>query len=354
MNMEIMFDLARSIRETRMEGDPTARRAFNLAPEGAPKKEIMLSLPDQEKALKRSIQAFMHAPVGGSIERPIQAFAGSADLPALTKDVFNVTMQTPNFDLLWSESFRGVSLAKGQLSWEIATVDTGITFKMIPEGGKVEYADIAGEKEIVEIQKYGAGLGVTWEIVEGRKLYRFVQIMEDARAKLYKLWADVHYGLLATAGATNQITWQGVATDRTIDRDIATINKGSADLGDAVKDSGYGDVANARFLLYVSPRLRGRMTQALNATSAQTSGSGTGPGTIVDFNVELRSSWNSAIPANKGLLVLPGNKIQNAVYLREMGLSRMEQESLNELRTYWTAFGGVVADADQVYELAFA
>jgi hypothetical protein len=40
--------------------------------------------------------------------------------------------------------------------------------------------------------------------------------------------------------------------------------------------------------------------------------------------------------------------------MRELGLSKQEIESLNELRTYWTAFGAVVADKDQVYELAFA
>lgn len=350
MNMELMFDLARSIREIRAEGDMTARRAFKL---GAGK-EVMLGVLDQEKALQKSIQAFMHAPVAGSATRPIQAFAGSSDLPEMTKDVFNVNMQTPNFDLLWAECFRGVNLMKGQLSWEIATVDTGIAFKLIPEGAKVEYADIAGDKVTVSIQKYGAGLGVTWETVEGRKLYKFVQVMEDARAKLYQLWADIHYGLIAAAGVTNQIAWQGVGTDRTIDRDIATINKGCADLGEGVKDSGYGDTANARFLLYVSPRLRGRMTAAMAATSALMAGSGAGAGTVVDFNVDVKTSWNAAVPSNKGLLVLPGNKIQNSVYLREMGLSRMEQESLNELRTYWTAFGAVVADTDQVYELAFA
>lgn len=350
MNMELMFDLARSIHEIRAAGDMTAKRAFRL--DG--KKEISLGILDQEKALQKSIQAFMHAPAIGTVERPIQAFAGSSDLPALTKDVFNVTMQTPNFDLNWADMFRGINLMKGQLSWEIATVDSGVAFKLIPEGGKVEYADLAGEKVTVAVSKYGAGLGVTWETIEGRKLYQFVQVMEDARAKLYKLWADIHYGLLATAGATNQITWQGAGTDRTIDRDIATINKGCADLGEAVKDSGYGDTANARFVLFTSPKLRGRMTAALAATSAVMAGSGAGNGTVVDFNVEPRMSWNSAVPANKGLLVLPGNKIQNAVYLREMGLSRMEQESLNELRTYWTAFGAVVADNDQVYELAFA
>jgi hypothetical protein len=348
MNNEKLFNLVCDISEGYKTGD---KKPSKMVIDG---KEKEVSFKQKEIVLNKAIQAFIHNHGQKEGETSIQAFSGSSDLPVLTKDVFNVTMETPNYDLAWQKVFRSVQLQKGQLSWEIATVDSGVAFKLIPEGGKVEYKDVAGEKVTVSVDKYGAALAVTWEIIEGRKLYEFVRVMEDARNKLYKLWADVHYGLLATAGTNNQVAWQGVATDRQIDRDIETINKGANDLGSKTKDSGYGDTANARLVMYASPLLRQRLNGALRATHTELANSGTGNGVIVDSNIDPNYTYNSAIPANKALLVLPGNKIQNAVYLRELGLSKREIESLNELKTYWTAFGATVSDTDQVFELAFA
>ena len=354
MNYELMFQLAMALRSKR--GNNTNNtELFKVG-----KKEVKLNRYQQEDALNKSIQAFMHAP--GQVvakDKAIQAFAGSSDLPILTKDVFNVTNEVPNWDLLWQNSFKGIKLTQGELSWEICTVDTGITFKLIPEGGKIEYADLKGEKAIVDVEKYGAGLGITWETINARKLYKFVQQMESARAALYTLWGGIHYGLLATAGATNPIAWQGAATNATLNRDIETLNKGASDLGEDNKDSGYGDTANVRLLCYASPKLRPRLNQALRVTSAERAVAGGGNtdlalGQVVDANIDPLYTYTSEITANKALLVLPGHKIQNAVYLNELGLPREEIESLNQLRTYWTAFGAVIGDADQVYELSFS
>jgi len=235
-----------------------------------------------------------------------------------------------------------------------------MVFELVPEGGKCKFFGVSGTKQIVDIQKYAAGLGITWETMEGRKLYKFIDQLEAARSKLYKLWADIHYGLLATACALNAVTWQGAATDPTISRDIATINTGYTTIGDATKDKGYGDTANAPMIIFASPLLKARLNQAFRATSADiikgrvAGAAGSRDAEIVEYNVTPYYSWNSAIPANKALMVLPGNKVQNSVYLRELGLSEKDIATLSELRSYWTAFGAVVGDTDQCAELAFA
>lgn len=347
-NMNLLFDLATSISEGRKDHHASGDKVFKING-----KDVKLSMPEQERALTRSIQAFMHTPTVGKKESRIQAFSGSSDLPQLTADVFNNTMATPNFDLAWQEAFRGVQLSKGQLFWEIATTSTGMVFKEIPEGGKIEYEGVAGSKAIVNIKKYGAALGITWEVIEGRKLYQFVQLLEDARAKMYQLWADVHYGLLDSGATGHDVSWQLAVTDKILDRDIATINAGAFAIANACKDKGYGDTANAQFMLYGSPALRPRINAALRATNSELA-TGSSQGVTVDFNVTPKYTFNSAIASNHALLVLPGQRIQNAVYLRELGLSRQEIESLTELRTYWTAFGAAVGDTDQVYDLAFA
>lgn len=332
--------------------------------------EVIVRPEQMDFVVARTIQSFMHKtgslgfdkfgkPVPFETRRPIQAFSGSSDLPQLTKDVFDVTAKTPNFDTAWQEAFKGMTLRRGQLDWEIADVSTGGGFELIPEGGKVKIESVAGNKITVGVNKYGYGLGITWETIEGRKLYAFVDAMEQARAKMMKIWADVHYGLIDVAAATNTTAWQGVATDPILSRDIATINAGAYAIANATKDSGYGDTANAPMILYINPKYRARMEAALQAVrgdivSGRTAGAaGSVDGQQVDWNVEVRYTFNGNVTADKGVLVLPGNKIQNAVYLRELGLSRQELESLSELRTYWTAFGAAVGDNDQAAQLSF-
>lgn len=310
------------------------------------------------KTITKAVQAFVHQETGiidpNNKKRSIQAFEGSSTLPELTKDVFNVTMQINEYDLLWQKSYKGIQLKKGQLSWEISDVSTGIVFLLIPEGGKIQYEKISGLTAPVHISKYGAALGITWETIEGRKLYKFVDQMESMRSALFTLWADIHYTLLATAGALNTISWQGSGTDRIIDRDIATLNLGALSNGTANKDKNFGVTATSQYLLYAGPALKARLNAAFRMTSVQaTSGQGM-QGVTIDFNIAPLYTFNSGIAANKALLVLPGRKIQNAMYLRELGLSKRDIETLNEFRTYWTAFGAAVGDTDQIYELSFA
>lgn len=314
-----------------------------------------LNTDQQDAYIRKSIQAFVHGVAdvneGGLVS--IQAFAGSSDLPSLTKDVFDVTPKVDNFDLAWQDSFKGVPLRKGQLSWEIADVEQAITFKKIPEGGKVEFGQFLGDKVTVSVEKYGAGVGITWEIIEGNKLYAFVERLDITRAKLYGVWGDAHYGLLNAAAAQNTVAWQGEATDKQIDRDIATLNQAAYVIGNACKNKGYGDTANAPMILYISPQYKARINAALKTGQSDIVIAG-GKGSMVNWPIEVRYTFNSNITANKGVLVLPGHKIQNAVYLRELGLSKQEIDSLNELRTYWTAFGAVVADDEQCAQLSFA
>jgi hypothetical protein len=195
VDLERMFDLVVHMNENAGEDYVLEK-----------KKGIVLNYKQQGHVLNKSIQAFMQAvAVKDSDNKIIQAFSGSSDLPQLTKDVFNVTQAVPEFDTFWQQSFRGIRLRRGQLSWEIADVETGMTFELIPEGGKCKFYSVSGSKTDAKIEKYGMGIGVTWEMIEARKLYQFINLMEDVRAKLNNLWADVHYGLLATACALNAV-----------------------------------------------------------------------------------------------------------------------------------------------------
>ena len=314
----------------------------------------VLNPSQAQNAFYKSVQAFFRAP-GQKVDndRIIQAFSTSSDFAAVTKDIFNVTTEVTNYDILWQDAFRSIGLKKGQLSWEIHTATDGITFNEIPEGGKIEYLGMNSSKTTVSVKKYGAGLGVTWETIEGRKVYLFIEQMETARSAYYNKLGAIHYGLLATAGATNAVTYQGSSGDSVLDRDIQTLNKGYEEISDDNKDSGYGDTVNARYILYSAPTLRSRINRALRATSAEVANLG-GRGQVVDANIDPKYTWSSQITANTALLVLPGKKIQNAEYMGMTSFEKMDQDSLNKFKAYWTAFGAAIGDNDQVYQLSFA
>jgi len=350
MELDRLFDLALHMRNNKGED-----YSFDK------KKGIVLNYKQQASVIHRTIQAFMQGIGTKQGDIVIQAFTGSSALPALTKDVFNVTQAVPQYDTLWQAAFRGIPLRKGQLSWEIADVSSGLTFKLVPEGGKVDFFGVSGATETVNIYKYGAGLGITWETMEGRKLYAFVDQMLQARARLYELWANTHYTLLNTGAAVNAVAWQGAATDPVVDRDIATINLAYQTIGNACKAKGYGDMANAPMLMFAPPSHKARIMQAMRATTVDmirgrhsAAATGVFAGQIVEYPITPLFSWNANLTAAKAAMILPGNKIQNSMYMQEMGLSEKDIETLSEFRTYWTAFGAIVADTDQCAQLSFA
>lgn len=350
MDLERMFDLVCHMQESPHEDYTFDRR-----------KGIVLNYKQQGYILQRSIQAFFQGVgVKEGEGKVIQAFSGSGDLPQLTKDVFNVVDQVPEYDIFWQNAFRGVPLRKGQLEWEIGDVTSGITFSLIPEGGRVKIFGISGTTTSVKIYKYGAGIGLSWEIIEGRKLYRFVELMEHVRSALYNLWADTHYGLIATAAASAVVAWQGAVGDPLLDRDAATINKGYETIGEACKDKGYGDTANMPMIMFAKPAMKSRLMAALRATSREmdagraVSVAGSAGNSPVIYPVNPYFTYSSQIANDTDvLMVLPRNKIQNSMYMQELALNERDIETLSELRTYWTAFGAVVGDSDQTAELNF-
>ena len=342
MDKERIFDLACNVN------DIDGKEKFPWKTSGG--KELMLDAREQRSLLRMSIQAFIH---GHGLEldnkKRIQAFSGSSDLPEITTNVWNAQQDQPDYDIFWSEAFRSIPLKKGQLKWTVANVSSGSAFELIPEGGKVKLFGISGAQFTVPIAKYGMGTGVTWELMEGRELYLFWDALMDTKAKLYDNWADTHYGLLATAGATNQITYQGDAADGQLSRDIQTLNYGLNSISKANKDKSFGAPTAMKFKLYPDPDLEERIEAAFKWSGGnQATTQVTTAPTVKKRSVSRFYSYNSNITASTALLVIPGGKIQNAVYMKDKSLSKDEIESLNQVKTYWTAYGAIVGDNDQV------
>ena len=111
------------------------------------------------------------------------------------------------------------------------------------------------------------------------------------------------------------------AADTQVSRDAAHYQPGAYhDKRRTAKTCFADDTAAAPVLLYAAPDLEDRILRAMS------------PGDSAQVERGRRTTylptWNDAIGANDGLMVLPGRKIQNATVAQEISFDRQDQDSL--------------------------
>ena len=91
------------------------------------------------------------------LQKKIQAIgvSTSADFPLITKDSFNVTVQSQNFDMGYEKVFKLIPLGQNQDAWEIYDVANSLTFVRVEEGQRIDVAGYTGrirnkEQKILE------------------------------------------------------------------------------------------------------------------------------------------------------------------------------------------------------------
>lgn len=307
--------------------------------------------------VKGALQAFLTAPKSAvrkqvqALRAKMQATGVSTDLIQTLADQFTVTVQEDNFDLGYESAFREVPLGQGQDFWEIYDVGNSLTFQKVEEGQRIEAAGITGTKATAYVDYYGGAIGWTDKMIRFRKVAAMVDMAMIFRNKFWANKADNFYALLAAAATTNTLAYQGVTADGQLQRDIQTINEGCFQIANRCKDKGYGDTANARFILYYNLKDRARIRAALAATTQALATAGA-TGDIVDYNIEPRSTLNSNVLAGYPVIVLPGQKIQRAEALAPTTYTAPQDVlTLNQVQAVWAIYGGIVADTDQAEKI---
>ncbi len=312
----------------------------------------MLESPNAEdrKMAKVALEAFVMKPQSKllKIKKKIQAEGVSTDFQILTKDSFNVTVEEDNFDLGYERAFRDVPLGRGQDAWQIYNVVNGITFEKVEEGQRIPVKKISGTLVTAYVDYYGGALGFTDKMVRFRKVPMMLDMARLFRNKFWANKADNHYTLLAAASGT-AITWQGAASDGQLRRDVLTINKAQFDLGNALKDKGYGDMATAPFIIYANPYDQDRIEAAFRAMTADLAPAlATGQETA-RRRIDRVYTYNSNITSGTPLMLLPGQKSQKATAMEPTTYTRPQDLlTLNYTQSVWSIYGATVADTDQV------
>lgn len=308
--------------------------------------------PKGMELVKKTIQAFVFPSKENFKKVLIQAYQDkgvsvSTDIERVLKDTYTMFMETNNFDLAWEKAFKNVPIADGQDNWEIHTVKSGLTFRKVKEGERLDVTGITGEKVTAYVEKRGGAIGWFDEWIRFRKIAAMVDRMELFRNRYWENKADEHYALLVAAIAGNTTAYQGAVADGQLRRDIKTLNRAFYDLGNNTKDSGYGDTANARLVLYADPIFRERIEGAFAATSTALASGGLESSQPILRNVDRNYTFNPAM-AGRCLVVLPGNKLQKAELMPPTPFSDFDILSLEYIQSMWAYYGAIVGDTKQV------
>ena len=328
---------------------------FMTDPQGR-KREIMVAESHKKLALLNTlIQAFILAPQKvkdneGKYAK-IQAFTGSSAIPSFTDAAFSTFVDERNYDLGWSSAFRTVDLldlgnGRKQLFFNIATGQAGGTMMKVPEGAKVSFSGYNGSKLTVDIEKYGMGFSITWEMLQSRDFNAFGDMLMNVSAQVYGTWADVHYGLIAAAAdAEGTVAYDTTGSDQ-LEKDTNTLNKAVVALMEANKDKSTAVTGETTFALFAHETMRARINRALRGLITDERK------VVLEYNLQPNYTLNaellpSGLSKEEPVLCIPGRKAQNAIHTANLGLAEQDIASLSESKTHWTAFGAGIGDNKQ-------
>jgi hypothetical protein len=304
--------------------------------------ELMGTVQEQARA-RAAIQA---------MTAKIQADHGitkTSDLPIILADQFNVTIAKKIYDLNYELAFQQVPVADGQNFWEIDTVDNALTFRKVAEGGRVQMQGFTGSQVFAFVDYFGGALGWTDAMIRFRQLARMVEMANFFTWSFWKNKADYHYALLAAAGLLNIVAYNDpTGIGACLANDILTMNAAVFQIANTCRNKGYGDTANAQYILYANPADKPRITAALNAQSNYMQMLGWF-GTEIGYNIQPIWTFNEHITAGFPLIVLPGHKLQRADVMQPTTYQAIKDPyTLNEAASCWAIYGSAVADTDQV------
>ncbi len=296
-----------------------------------------------------ALQAFVNKPK--TVLKKVQAqhtgISVSSDFPIVTKDSFNVTIESQNFDMGYEKVFKTVTLGAGQDAWEIYNAANSLTFLKVEEGQRIDVAGYTGSKVTAYVDYYGGAIGWTDKMIRFRKVAAMLDLAETFRNRYWSNKANNFYALIAAAAALNVTPYQGVAADGQLQRDIQTINRACFNVTNRCKNKGYGDTANATLVMYYNPIDKNRILATFTVTTTALAAAGR-TGDTINYKIIPIPTYNQFISGGSPIICLPGFKAQKAEAMGPTTYGpEMDILSLNRVQSVWAIYGGIIADTDQ-------
>ncbi|TGM21994.1 hypothetical protein [Leptospira meyeri] len=313
-------------------------------------KSIANFIERPKREMKKQLQAFKNS----NKMRKLQAYNGgvnAGDLPAIIQDNISVLMDSDvRIDGAHKALFDFVQSVETLDYFEIATVSNGIRFKKLAEGERVPIHGMTGDYVQIPIEKDGAALAFSEEVIKYRKIWRVVDKLKEFRFAHFKKEADDFGALLKVAGAlgvgSGYVQAFDSASGTAEEKTIRTLNAAYVKLTQKLKDRPYGDMVRPEVVLVASPLKSDVIDASLNTLIQPT------PNSKLRVNkpITVLYTWNEKLlpDPNKALMVLPGRRLQWTEQGTMQNYNYADPLSLMYATAYYNWHGEGIGDSDQV------
>ena len=283
-----------------------------------------------------------------------QYFSTLNDFPATAKEVIDKYHEMAVYDNGYERIFNMRDYTSSRRDgFSIDTIQSGLTFRRVITGEKLDVFEMSGEREFVYFDYYGGALGWDRKLFENQEWWGLEENAIEFRNEAFRIKAATYYALLEAVVALKgpDVVWQpspdtlAVGTRGYLaQRDAATMNLAAQTILLATQASGYGvNPQNVSFIILAPLQLRARIKQALavNYDIAQT-----GPAvidyvfsTVITTMLAVTDHYWVILPKRK---IVAGDRMDLTTYADFDILSRTDTVA------GWMAFGGAVADVAQM------
>lgn len=320
--------------------------------------------PDHQKKLIGALQHFLseipNANTGvNKLNAMLQHYASTNDFPASVLDVIAKFHQTDDFDEGWQSLFKVIDFTGTKKSgWRISDVSDGLTFGVVPIGGKAKIYKMAGTVVDVVFDKYGGGLGWDRVLFDDEEYWTIEDNAIAFRNKYFADRATVFYALIEAITSAQNLAWQAVTpalTEATAEnyfaiRDINTINQACLEIFTDLKDTGISVGPNSQFGILAPLQLKSRLLRAMGVLNIGIS------------NALPGVNWNVSAPVFTGMFAtttvyyvfLPGQKNQAGLRKNLEVFNQFDPVSYSEVAVGWGRYKGAIGEVQQVQRCAIS
>lgn len=284
----------------------------------------------------------------------MQFYTTLNDFPASPKEVIEKYHELTFYDNFYELIFDVRDFSQSRRDgFSMVTSTSGLTFKKMKTGEKLDVYQMSGDREYVYFDYYGGALNWDRKLFDNQDYWTLEDNAIEFRNKAYQIRAATFYALLEAAAATKaDIAWQNptpaalATTDRSYQaiRDANTLNFAAQTILLNCINSGYAIGPEGTSFIVLAPvQLRGRLRRALDISLDAVSASQK----HIDYSFQLITSLMLST-TDHYYVILPKKKLK-AGYRMDLTLfSEFDILSYADTAAGWMAFGGAVGDVNQI------
>lgn len=233
--------------------------------------------------------------------------------------------------------------------FDVADVQSGLTFNEVKEGEKLKVYQMSGEKERCYFNYYGGALGWHRRLFEDGDWWTIEDNAIEFRNKAYSSRASVYYALLE-AVADAKGCCSAISADDDANAVAQSLNYAARAILEDTEGKGYGlNPATTQFIVLTPLAMRGRVRRALGYRSQNFSDAEK----TVDYNF---TQITSLMPtdANRVFVILPKKKLKIGYRMDLTLFDDFDILSYTDTVAGWMRHGGCVGDTDQIQCIDFS